>query len=68
MEILITTPRGSDNTKVWDTSDRAFRVILNNLKGIFFPDDDLEHMAFAVTGCWTAGYTTVRVSDFNEWR
>ena len=70
VEILIATPRGSDNTKVWDTSNRAIQVILNNLKGVFFPDDDLEHMAFSVTGCWTeeTGYTTIRISDFNEWR
>ena len=68
--IHIATPRGSDNTKVWDTSNRAIQVILNNLKGVFFPDDDLEHMAFSVTGCWTeeTGYTTIRISDFNEWR
>ena len=70
VEILIATPSGSDNTKVWDTSNRAIQVILNNLKGVFFPDDDLEHMAFSVTGCWTeeTGYTTIRISDFNEWR
>lgn len=70
VEIHIATPRGSDNTKVWDTSNRAIQVILNNLKGIFFPDDDMEHMAFAVTGCWTDrdGYTTIRVSDFSAWR
>lgn len=70
VEILIATPSGSDNTKVWDTSNRAIQVILNNLKGVFFPDDDLEHMAFSVAGCWTegTGYTTIRVSDFNEWR
>lgn len=68
VEILVATPRGCDNTKVWDTSNRAIQIILNNLKGVFFPDDDLEHMAFAVTGSWTAGtgYTTVRVSDFNK--
>ena len=70
VEIHIATPRGSDNAKVWDTSNRAILVILNNLKGIFFPDDDMEHMAFAVTGYWTEGdgYTTIRVSDFSEWR
>lgn len=70
VEIVIATPRGSDNTKVWDTSNRAIQVVLNNLKGVLFPDDDLEHMAFAVTGCWAAGdgYTTVRVSDYGAWR
>ena len=70
VEIHIATPRGSDNAKVWDTSNRAIQVILNNLKGIFFPDDDMEHMAFAVAGCWAEGngYTTIRVSDFGAWR
>ena len=71
VEIHIATPRGSNNAKVWDTSNRAIQVILNNLKGIFFPDDDMEHMAFAVTGCWTDrdGYTTtIQVSDFSAWR
>lgn len=70
VEIHIATPRGSDNAKVWDTSNRAIQVILNNLKGIFFPDDDMEHMAFAVTGDWTEGIgcTTIRVSDFGAWR
>lgn len=66
--IHIATPRGNDNTKVWDTSNRAIQVILNNLKGVFFPDDDMEHMAFAVAGYWAEGdgYTIVRVSDFSE--
>ena len=70
VEIRIATPRGSNNAKVWDTSNRAIQVILNNLKGIFFHDDDMEHMAFAVTGCWTDryGYTIIRVSNFSEWR
>ena len=66
--IHIATPRGSDNTKVWDTSNRAIQVILNNLKGVLFPDDDMEHMAFAVAGHWAEGdgYTIVQVSDFSE--
>jgi len=32
--IEITTPRGTKNTKVWDTSNRAINVIINNLKDI----------------------------------
>lgn len=36
VEIEIVTPRGSNNARVWDTSNRALQVILNNLKGIFF--------------------------------
>ena len=61
--IHIATPRGSGNT-----SNRAIQVILNNLKGVLFPDDDMEHMAFAVAGHWAEGdgYTIVQVSDFSE--
>ncbi len=33
--IEITTPRGTNNPKVWDTSNRAINLIINNLKGIF---------------------------------
>ncbi len=35
VEIEITTPKGSNNIRIWDTSNRAIQVILNNLKGIF---------------------------------
>lgn len=64
--IEVVTPRGSDNARVWDTSNRAIQVILNNLKGIFFHDDDMEHMAFSVVGRWGEGpgKTVIRVFDF----
>lgn len=70
VEIEIVTPRGSSNVRVWDTSNRAIQVILNNLKGIFFRDDDMEHMAFSVVGRWDeASSTVIRVSDFETyWR
>ena len=42
--------KGSDNARVWDTSKRAIQIVLNNLKGIFFRDDDLEQMTFSGTG------------------
>lgn len=35
VEIEIVTTRGSNNARLWDTSNRAIQVILNNLKGIF---------------------------------
>ena len=50
VEIEIVTPRGSDNARLWDTSNRAINVIINNLKGIFFEDDNMEHMAFSGSG------------------
>ena len=50
VEIEIITTRGSDNAQLWDTSNRAIQVIFNNLKGIFFEDDNMEHMAFSVVG------------------
>lgn len=69
VEIKIVTPRGSSNVRVWDTSNRAIQVILNNLNGIFFRDDDMEHMAFSVVGHWgEAGSTVILVSDFETHR
>lgn len=65
--IEITTPRGTNNANVWDTSNRAINVIINNLKGIFFLDDNIEHMAFSVTGRWgEAGKTVLRVSGWEN--
>ena len=67
VEIEIITSKGSNNTQVWDTSNRAIQVILNNLKGIFFHDDNMEHMAFSVVGRWgEKGVTIIRVSDFEQ--
>ena len=67
VEIEIVTPRGSNNARVWDTSNRAIQVILNNLKGIFFRDDDMEHMAFSVVGRWgEKGVTLLRISDSGQ--
>lgn len=69
VEIEIITPRGSDNARVWDTSNRAINVIINNLKGIFFEDDNMEHMAFSVIGEWgEKGVTMIRVSEFDALR
>ena len=64
--IEIVTPRGSNNARVWDTSNWAIQVILNNLKGIFFRDDDMEHMTFSVVGRWGegTGKTVIWVFDF----
>lgn len=65
--IEITTPKGSKNSKLWDTSNRAINVIINNLKGIFFSDDNLEHMAFSVVGKWgEKGQTTIKICDFDR--
>ena len=67
VEIEIVTPRGSNNARVWDTSNRAIQVVLNNLKGIFFRDDDMEHMAFSVAGRWgEKGVTILRISDYAQ--
>jgi len=63
--IRIDAPRGANNARVWDTSNRAINLILNNLKGIFFPDDDVEHMAFAVAGRWSnEPKTMLYIGDF----
>ena len=65
--IEITTPRGSNNPKVWDTSNRAINVIINNLKGIFFRDDDFEHMACGIVAGWGEnGQTIIRICELKD--
>ena len=65
--IEITTPRGSNNPKVWDTSNRAINVIINNLKGIFFRDDDFEHMACGIVAGWGEnGQTIIRICELED--
>ena len=64
VHIRITAPRGTNNSKVWDTSNRAINVVINNLKGIFFDDDDFEHMSCSVVANWgKIGMTEVRICD-----
>ena len=67
VEITIITPHGTNNANVWDTSNRAINVVINNLKGIFFLDDNMEHMAFSVVGLWGGeGCTILRISEFDK--
>ena len=65
--IEVITPKYTDNSKLWDTSNRAVNLIINNLKGVFFADDDHENMAFGVTGNWgEKGVTIVHILSFDE--
>ena len=65
--IEITTPRGTHNCKLWDTSNRSINVIINNLKGILFMDDNFKHMAFGVTANWgEEAKTVIKIIDFDE--
>lgn len=65
--IEITTPKGSKNINVWDPSNRAINVIINNLKGIFFKDDDFEYMACGIVADWgEVGETTIKICDFKR--
>ena len=65
--IEITTPRGTHNCKLWDTSNRSIKVIINNLKGILFMDDNFKHMAFGVTANWgEEAKTVIKIIDFDE--
>ena len=69
VHIRITAPRGTNNSKVWDTSNRAINVIINNLKGIFFDDDDFEHMSCSIEASWgKIGMTEIRICDYWELR
>ena len=65
--IEITAARGTDNPRVWDSSNRALNLIINNLKGVFFRDDDFEHMAFSVVAKWgQIGRTTIRICELSR--
>lgn len=65
--IRIYAPRGTNNAKVWDTSNRAINVVINNLKGIFFDDDNFEHMACGIVADWgEPGGTEVRICDLED--
>ena len=65
--IRIRTPRGTNNKRVWDTSNRAINVVINNLKGIFFDDDDFEHMACGIVADWgEIGQTEIRICTLEE--
>ncbi len=48
--IHITTAAGGKGKQLWDTSNRAINLVINNLKGVFFPDDNYRHLAFSVIG------------------
>ena len=55
------------NHRLWDTSNRAINVIINNLKGIFFDDDNFEHISFSVeANLGKMGLTEVRICSHNE--
>ena len=65
--IRIQTPRGTNNKQVWDTSNRAINVVINNLKGIFFDDDNFEHMACGIVADWgEIGQTEIRICALEE--
>ncbi len=65
--IRIWTPRGTNNKRVWDTSNRAINVVINNLKGIFFDDDDFEHMACGIVADWgEIGQTEIRICSLKD--
>lgn len=65
--VEVVTPRGTNNSRVWDTSNRAINLVINNLKGIFFRDDDYENMAFGVVANWgEIGRTTIQICEFSE--
>ena len=69
VHIRITAPRGTNNQKVWDTSNRAINVVINNLKGIFFDDDDFEHMSCSIEASWgKIGVTEVIIFDYKDFK
>ena len=46
---------------------RPVAVVINNLKGIFFDDDDFEHMSCSIDACWgKIGMTEIRICDHKD--
>ena len=65
--IEIFTPKYTDNTQLWDTSNRSINLVINNLKGVFFKDVNFEHMAFGVVGSWgETGKTVIKIMPFER--
>ncbi len=65
--IDITTPRGTRNYQVWDVSNRAINMIINNLKGIFFKDDDFEHLSCEIQARWGGiGESKIHICAFED--
>lgn len=65
--IVIETPWGTNNKRVWDTSNRAINVVINNLKGIFFKDDDFGHMACGIEAHWGENSgTEIRICELED--
>ena len=65
--IRIQTSKGTNNKRVWDTSNRAINIVINNLKGIFFDDDDFEHMACGIVANWgDIGQTEIWICALEE--
>lgn len=55
----------SPKFKAWDISNRAVNFTINNLKGIFFTDDDVEHLSIISAGRWsTNAKTTILLGEY----
>lgn len=63
--IHVVIRKESDKGRLWDVSNRAVNLIINNLKGIFFPDDNFRHMTLTLTGAQGENEKTlIYVGDF----
>jgi len=50
VSIIVCIPSDCANNKIWDVDNRAINLILNNLKGIFFVDDNYSNVSLFVCG------------------
>jgi len=63
VSIIVCLPQSSTNQKTWDVDNRAIHLILNNLKGIFFKDDDYDNVSLFVCGKQSQEPETVILID-----
>lgn len=61
------SPSGPRDCYRWDTSNRAYNLVINVLNGILFPEDNARHISFLVTGIFnTERKTVIHVGDFER--
>ena len=67
VEIEVVTARGTDNNPCMGYLQPGLAARFNNLKGVFFRGDDMEHMAFSVTSEWGEnGSTIIYILDYER--
>lgn len=67
--IEVHSPSGVSGIYKWDVSNRTYNIIINDLKGLVFPDDNAINLIFAVAGVYDSDrQTLLYIGDFERHR